>query len=161
MDHLTARPILDMCCGSKMFYHDRNDPRVVFCDVRSESVELCEGRVLTVAPDVVADFRALPFPDARFSLVVFDPPHLLRAGPNSWMRHKYGVLTPDTWPQDIAAGFREAFRVLKPGGSLLFKWNETHIHKSKILALAGRAPLLSQRVGKSDKTHWIVFFKDV
>lgn len=33
----------------------------------------------TVGPDVVGDFRALPFPDASFDVLVFDPPHLPQA----------------------------------------------------------------------------------
>lgn len=29
------KPILDACCGGKMFYFDKNDPRVLFQDIRS------------------------------------------------------------------------------------------------------------------------------
>ena len=28
------KPILDVACGGKMFYFDKNDPRVLFCDKR-------------------------------------------------------------------------------------------------------------------------------
>ena len=30
------KPILDACCGGKMFYFDKNDPRVLFQDIRKE-----------------------------------------------------------------------------------------------------------------------------
>nr|DAF68779.1 MAG TPA: putative AdoMet-dependent methyltransferase [Caudoviricetes sp.] len=30
------KPILDMCCGSRMFWFDRQDNRVVFSDIRLE-----------------------------------------------------------------------------------------------------------------------------
>ncbi|GAB1358556.1 hypothetical protein MASR1M31_03340 [Porphyromonadaceae bacterium] len=68
------KKILDACCGSKMFWFDKQNPLVVFSDIRKETMTLCDGRTLEVNPDVVADFRDLPFPDESFKLVVFDPP---------------------------------------------------------------------------------------
>lgn len=41
---------------------------------------LCDGRKLDVEPDVVGDFRDIPFEDNTFNMVVFDPPHLLKGG---------------------------------------------------------------------------------
>ena len=29
--------MLDMCCGSKMFYFDKNNPNVEYCDIREET----------------------------------------------------------------------------------------------------------------------------
>ena len=84
MKSLAGKSILDMCCGSRMFWFDRADSRALFCDIRSESHILCDGRSLEVKPDIVADFRELPFDDEQFSLVVFDTPHLERAGVNGW-----------------------------------------------------------------------------
>ena len=52
-------------------------------------------------PDVVGDFRDMPFEDETFRLVVFDPPHLLHAGDDSWLAKKYGVLNESTWREDI------------------------------------------------------------
>ena len=75
-----TRPILDPCCGSRMFYFDKEDPRVLFCDNREVEETLCDGRTLKVRPDLVADFRDLPFGDKSFDLVIFDPPHLRKAG---------------------------------------------------------------------------------
>lgn len=70
--------VLDACCGSRMFWFDKEDPRALFMDNRTVDNELlCDNRRLTVKPDVVADFTAIPFEDESFSLVVFDPPHLL------------------------------------------------------------------------------------
>lgn len=151
--------ILDMCCGSRMFWMDKQDSRAVFTDRREEQHTLCDGRTLQISPDIIADFRALPFPDSTFAQVVFDPPHLERAGENSWMRKKYGALDKSTWPEDIRAGFAEAFRVLRPHGTLVFKWNETQIPVSKVIALTDHKPTIWQRTGKGDKTHWILFLK--
>ena len=143
-----------------MFWFDRADPRVMFIDIRSEEHVLCDGRDLKVKPDIIADFRKLPFHAESFSMVVFDPPHLVRAGENRWMRKKYGVLNKDSWREDISAGFREAFRVLKPGGTLIFKWNETQIRTSEILALTDQKPAFGHPSGKKGGTHWICFIKD-
>lgn len=29
------KPILDVCCGGKMFYFNKSDSRVLFCDKRN------------------------------------------------------------------------------------------------------------------------------
>ncbi|EMK7005606.1 class I SAM-dependent methyltransferase [Salmonella enterica] len=152
-------PILDMCCGSKMFWFDKSDPRATFCDIRNEQHVLCDGRQLVISPDIIADFRDLPFDDCSFQVVVFDPPHLERVGPNGWQGKKYGRLNRETWRDDLRAGFDEAFRVLRPHGVLIFKWNETQIPVSQILALTDVKPIIGQRTGKNDKTHWIIFVK--
>ena len=105
------------------------------------------------------DFRALPHADGQFKLVVFDPPHLKRAGEKSWMRAKYGVLHPETWEKDLRQGFSECFRVLATDGVLIFKWNETQIKVAQILRLTEQKPLFGHPSGKKGGTHWISFMK--
>ncbi|HHW80406.1 MAG TPA: SAM-dependent methyltransferase, partial [Bacteroidales bacterium] len=106
-----------------MFWFDKENENVVFMDNRELEDTLCDGRKLSIKPDVIADFRDIPYSDNTFKLVVFDPPHLIRAGKNSWLAKKYGVLG-ETWPQDIKQGFDECMRVLDMYGVLVFKWNE-------------------------------------
>ena len=151
--------VLDPCCGSRMMWFDKDDPRATFGDIRTETRDLCDGRVLTVDPDVVMDFRDMPFPDDTFHLVVFDPPHLERLGKDSWTAAKYGQLLPG-WRDDLRLGFAECFRVLKPGGTLIFKWNEDQIPVSEVLALTPEKPLFGHKSGRLSKTHWIAFIKD-
>lgn len=160
------KTVLDPCCGSRMMWFDRTDSRVEFGDIRAETIEVTdrshgkEGtRTLTVAPDSIMDFRALPHTDGLFKLVVFDPPHLERAGPQSWLRAKYGALDAATWRDDLRAGFAECFRVLEPAGILIFKWNETQIPVREILALTNEKPLFGHQSGKRSGTHWICFMK--
>ena len=38
------KPILDVACGGKMFYFDKKDARVLFCDKRKIKTRLCDGR---------------------------------------------------------------------------------------------------------------------
>lgn len=82
---MSTVPVLDPCCGSRMFWFDKNDQRCLFGDIREESHILCDGRALEIKPDMQIDFRNLPFPDNTFKLVVFDPPHLEWAGESSWI----------------------------------------------------------------------------
>jgi len=150
------KAILDACCGSRMFWFDRRHPDVVFMDRREETHTLCDGRTLEIKPDVVGDFRAMPFSDGAFRLVVFDPPHLIHAGESSWLGKKYGKLDRKTWRDDLKAGFRECFRVLEPGGVLVFKWCEDQVSTAEVLKLASHEPLFGHRRGK---TVWLVFMK--
>lgn len=148
--------VLDACCGSRMFWFDKKNKDVVYMDKRVEYEELSTGHMINVNPDVVADFRDMPFEDNSFYHVVFDPPHLLRAGPKSWLGKKYGKLDVATWPQDLKQGFDECMRVLKLNGTLVFKWNEDQIKLKEILDIFEVEPLYGN---KRAKTHWIVFLK--
>lgn len=97
-----------------MFWFNRQNQEAIFCDKRRESHELNDRsssggkRTLTINPDLQVDFTALPFPDNSFSLVVFDPPHLIRNGHKSWLAKKYGKLRND-WRDEIEKGFSEGF----------------------------------------------------
>jgi SAM-dependent methyltransferase len=153
------KPVLDVCCGSRMFYFNKLDERVLFCDKRKENHILCDGRVLNINPDVQVDFTALPFDDETFYQVCFDPPHLIKVGHNSWLAKKYGQLNKSTWQDDLRKGFSECFRVLKTNGTLIFKWNETDIPVKEILALTEYEPLFGHISGKRSNTHWMSFIK--
>lgn len=158
--------VLDPCCGSRMMWFDRENPAVIFGDCRKETITVpdrshgrADGtRVIHVCPDMLWDFRALPFLDSSFRLVVFDPPHLVRAGAKSWLAAKYGKLGHD-WHEDLRLGFSECFRVLEPKGVLIFKWNETQIKLREVLSLTPHQPLFGNTSGKKAGTHWIVFMK--
>lgn len=149
--------VLDPCCGSKMFWFDKNNENTLFADQRSESHILCDGRLLNINPDVLIDFRQMPFDSETFYHVVFDPPHLINLGKSSWMAKKYGVLN-ETWKQDIKQGFDECFRVLKPFGTLIFKWSEDQIKVSEILKIIDQKPLYGNKRNGSN-TIWLAFFK--
>ena len=152
------KKILDACCGSRMFWFDKTNPDVLLADIREEKHTLCDGRYLEIKPDVIADFRNMPFEDSSFKMVVFDPPHLNKLGQDSWMAKKYGVLLP-SWELDIKAGFEECMRVLEPYGTLIFKWNENQITVSQILNAIGQEPLFGHKSGKRANTHWMAFMK--
>lgn len=127
--------------------------------IRELDTTLCDGRKLSVHPDTIADFTNLPFEDNTFYHVVFDPPHMKTLGENSWMAKKYGRLD-ENWEHTLHDGFAECMRVLKPNGTLIFKWNEQDIPVSKIIKVIGYTPLYGHKSGKLQKTHWLAFMKD-
>lgn len=149
------KKILDACCGSRMFWFDRENQDVLFADNRELETTLSDGRALLVKPDIKMDFREMPFPDNTFKIVVFDPPHLKQAGSESWLAKKYGVL-PKEWKPYLKAGFLECMRVLEPDGILVFKWNEEQIKLNDVLKEFEKEPLLGDQRGK---TRWILFMK--
>lgn len=55
------KKILDACCGSRMFWFDRDNPDVIFADNREVETTLCDGRSLLIKPDVKMDFRNMSF----------------------------------------------------------------------------------------------------
>lgn len=143
--------VLDACCGSRMFYFDKQNPDVIYADNREIETTLCDGRALLIKPDVHMDFRYMPYKDNTFKVVVFDPPHLIHAGTGSWLAKKYGVLPPD-WAGYLKQGFEECMRVLELDGLLVFKWNEDQIPLSKVFQNLG---------GMIDAIWWNIVDSDV
>lgn len=162
MDQLSL-PVLDVCCGTRAFWFDRQDPRALFVDKRHETVAVDVGTpgtigrsAIVVAPDIQADFAALPFADESFQLVVFDPPHVQRREARGAVTRRYGCLNGD-WREMLRKGFEECFRVLKPSGVLVFKWGESQFKVADIMKLAPVKPLFGHHTSKT--THWAVFMK--
>jgi len=150
-----------------MMWFDSKDRRALFIDKRAE-LHLIEPtakrkgrrpRKIEIAPDIVASFTDMPFPDDSFGVVVFDPPHMTGAragGPRGQFRKMYAAL-PNDWREVLRQGFAECFRVPKPGAVLIFKWAESSIPLSDVLELTGERPLFGHRT--SVHTHWCVFMK--
>lgn len=151
--------VLDVCCGGKLMYFDKQNPDVEFCDIREvEKFPYYKNYQFEVKPDTVCDFQALPFDDETYDVVVFDPPHLECAGPKSIMALKYGRLQGD-WKTELKNGFQECFRVLKPDGVPVFKWSSVQIPLREILPLAPYEPVFGNKGGRSYNTHWLLFMK--
>ena len=161
---ITGKKILDVTCGSRSIWFNKNHPAALFCDKRVEDFELAFGKAgtsvhqLHVHPDVVCDFTDLPFPDNSFRLVVWDPPHLVGAKETAWIVKKYGKLDA-TWPQMLHDGYQECMRVLKPDGVLVFKWSEYDIPADKVWKAIGQKPLFGHHSGIKSKTFWGCFMK--
>lgn len=160
-----SKPILDATCGYRTMWFDKDCPHTLFMDCREEhdtaiwkSTKNDSVRTLSVEPDVIADFTDMPFEDNTFNLVVFDPPHLLHISDSAWMKKKYGKLPAD-WKPVIHDGFWECMRVLRPYGTLIFKWSEIDIATREVINAIGTEPLFGHRSGKKMGTHWLCFMK--
>lgn len=125
--------ILDATAGNRMMWPNKNPPNTVFMDKR--------GPELNIPPDVIAVWKYTPFRDGVFSVILFDPPFIVRiGGPDSKMRlhQHFGA-----WGSkhqaviSIAAAVKEFLR-LAP--RLCFKWGNTRDGPT----LWGLLPLFSE-----------------
>lgn len=150
--------ILDPTCSAKSIWFDKENPHVIYCDKRSGQVQYKEmdDRDWIITPDVQCDFTELPFASGIFDMVVFDPPHLMNVGPR--LAAKYGKLFAN-WRDELRSGFDENWRVLKPNGTLIFKWAVNDIPLREVLALAPSQPLFGHTTGSKSQTRWICFIK--
>jgi len=163
---LVLPPVLDACCSTRMMWFDKQDARALYIDKREGTRVIDVGtpgtkgrKPKTVAPDVLADFRQMPFPNESFDHVVFDPPHFYKgAGKTGRIAFDFGLLE-ETWRDDLRQGFAECFRVLRDRGTLIFKWCEVEIPLREVLALTPEKPLYGHRSGKKAMTHWVTFIK--
>ena len=148
-----------------MMWFDKQDDRCLFADRRRETMNIDHHpsqknrNPKVVNPDQIHDFRDMPYKDESFHHIVFDPPHVRGISMKSVTGFSYGSLNKDTWRDDIRTGLSECFRVLKPNGTLIFKWNEVDIPLREVLALTTEKPLYGHRSGKAAKTHWVAFIK--
>lgn len=159
--------ILDATCSGRMMWFQKNHPSALYIDKRTlKKGSIKSSPNFEIKPDVIADFRNLPFKDGSFKLVVFDPPHLKSLDNNSWIGVKYGTLDPDTWESDIQTGFLECWRVLQEFGVLVFKWSKSHDNRKKrdieisdLLKLLPVKPLFGHPSGSKLNTIWMTFMK--
>ena len=162
MGAVMEKKILDVTCGARSIWFNKQHPLAIYFDRRDEEHEKDfhnNTQTISVHPDVVGDFKDLPFDDNVFSLVVFDPPH--RYGlKESWIMKKYGTYdSKEELLDNIAKGFAECMRVLKPDGVLVFKWAEIQIPTTEIIKAIGHQPLFGHHSGKKSNTNWLCFMK--
>lgn len=141
-------------------WFDKHNPLVLYIDneIREKGC-LPQRKNFSVEPDLILDFRDLPFSDKTFKHIVWDPPHMKRLTEKSIMRKKFGRLET-TWKEDLAKGFNELWRVLDDNGTLIFKWCEVEISTKEVLECFPIRPLYGHPTAKSGKTKWMAFFKE-
>lgn len=114
--------VLDATWGKGNFWTrtDTGRFRLVGSDLASEHAQ------------ILADFRALPFADASFDVVVLDPPYIHAPGEREFIEQRYrnrettaALGTHEAVMRLYAAGMAEAMRVLRPGGTCWVKCQDT------------------------------------
>jgi SAM-dependent methyltransferase len=159
--------VLDACAGGRMMYHpdSKDADSVVYADRRCVS-ELDHQPDWECIPDVLADYRHLPFRDSTFGLIAFDPPHRITDDGMSRLSgvvtRKYGALRAETWQADLADAFAELWRVLQPGGTLTLKWADVSKDHDTVLSLFNQTPLYGVTTAKDRAlVKWWVFHREV
>ena len=160
--------ILDATAGMRGIWYQKDNPFTIFLDKRrgkeytvTENSNFQNNRIIRVFPDIQAMWQYLPFVDAVFDMIVFDPPHLFKDQGKklSLISKRYGVFYNQSWRQELDEGITELFRVLKSSGIFILKWNEANKPVDEVLKLFPYPPLFGSRVGQKNKTHWICFLK--
>lgn len=170
--------ILDATAGFRIMWFNKDHPNAVYLDERTDE-EIYQGYCASLrvrnrpalkvrrpkTKTVLSDFKHIPYSDNSFTLVVFDPPYHIKLSNSSWVNMRWGKLKPETWQSDLKQGFDECWRVLKPTGILIFKWNDKDIGSKQILKVLDRAPLFGHRFknntvkGTKRSTFWFCFMK--
>jgi len=156
--------ILDATAGSRSIWYQKKHPLVVFMDQRIEEYQDPRKNryfVHRVRPMIKGQWENLPFKNEIFDMVIFDPPHLIkdRGKKRIHLEMKYGTLYSDNWKQVIKKATVELFRVLKPNGFFIFKWNEVDKKVDDLLKLFPYQPMFGTITGQKNNTHWITFIK--
>lgn len=140
--------ILDLSAGNRAIWFNKSHPDCLYIDKRK-----------SVRPDLIADTRALPKLPHRYSLLVFDPPHM-NCGRKSNMSKVYGYHTTRTILDTIAKTGSQAYQVSKPNALMAFKWNDHDIPLSRALnlMLPFWEPLFGHltKDGPGSKTYWVM-----
>lgn len=154
--------ILDATCGFKGIWFQKNHPYVTFMDKRNGKqyyvTKSGKKKMTEVNPDIVSEWKDAPFEDESFDMIVFDPPHIIQ-NVSSNMTVDYGCLNPKSWRNELQEGFEKLFRLLKPDGVFILKWDECNKPIDEILKLCPYKPMFGTRTGLNNKNIWIVFIK--
>lgn len=151
--------ILDACCGGRQWWFDKDNENTIYMDIRQlEPGSISLQPNFKIKPDVIGDYRNMPFENNSFHLVAWDIPHILK--PNSGLiSMKYGWLS-ENWKEDTLKGFTEIMRVLKPKGVLVFKYADINIKVSEMINIFPEKPLFGTRTKKGvNNTYFIVYMK--
>jgi SAM-dependent methyltransferase len=155
--------IIDVCCGGKMWWFNKSRRGVLMMDNRKVEPGTVKGENWSVEPDLVADFTKIPFENESFYKVVCDPPHKIK-NDSGIITQKYGFLG-ENWQEKLTLMFEECWRILKPGGTFIFKWADTSIPPRKVLECFDkweeRLDVSTHTKKGVNNTYFFSFFKEV
>jgi hypothetical protein len=151
--------ILDVCCGGRMMWFDKDNKNTIYCDIREVekgTIQYCPN--WECKPDIIADYRDLPFDNNSFNLIVWDIPHIIKSS-TGIISKKYGSLG-ENWKEDTKKAFNSIWSKLANKGVLIFKYNDIDIPVTDMLKLFPVKALFGTRTKKAvNSTYFIVFMK--
>lgn len=155
--------IIDVCCGGKMWWYNKNRKGVLMMDKRKVKSGSIPGENWKCEPNIIGDYTNIPFPDNSFYKVVCDPPHKIKFD-SGIITQKYGFLGKE-WKTNLKLMFDECWRILKPGGTLIIKWADVDIPPRKILQCfhkwEERIDVSTHTKKGVNNTYFFSFYKDV
>jgi len=151
--------ILDACCGGRQIWFNKKDKETIYMDIRQEKKGVIKLQPnWSVEPDIVADYRNMPFKDKSFKLIVWDIPHMI-GKTGGIIQKKYGYLDV-TYKEDLKNGFNEIWRILDDYGVLEFKYADINVPVKEMLSLFPEKPLFGTVTKKGvNNTFWFCFMK--
>lgn len=156
---ITEKEVLDACVGGRHWWFDKNDNDIFSIDIRQVkpgSIKIQPN--WSCQPDLIASYSNMPFENNQFGLVVWDIPHKLKFD-SGLITQKYGYLGNE-WEKTTRNGFLEIWRVLKLGGTLIFKYADLDIKVSTMLNLFPVKPKVGTITKKGvNNTYFFVFYK--
>jgi len=171
--------ILDATAGNRTMWKRKQSDNIIYIDIQ---------RQLEVRPTIFCSNEQLPFPDATFDTIFFDPPHgsgyegSLFSFPmqtaefvDKWKMRRtptyYGIEMYKSTKEllrHVCDAQRELFRVLKDDGLLWFKWNELEVKLDRVLTWMTEWQELMRvevkggsHLGAEHKTYWVCLEKRV
>jgi len=153
--------ILDACCGGRQFWFDKTQKNTIFMDIREVEKGTIEMQPnWCIKPNIIGDYRDMPFRDKSFKLIVWDIPHMLGKKISGIIQTKYGYLDRDNYEEDLKKGFKEIWRILDDYGVLEFKYADVNVPIKQILELFPVKPLFGTPTKKGvNNTFWFCFMK--
>ena len=168
--------VLDATAANRHLWDEKFYEMVLYMDIEP---------ALQIPPDLLGDNTQTGFPDKRFKIEFYDPPHSWGATSGIYTlknheeskaywkkydRPAYVRKTPGYYGLDkyktkqdllnhVGRAQKELHRILEDGGLLIFKWCEVEVPLREVLKLTPEKPLFGHKVGKLMRTHWIAFLK--
>ena len=85
--------ILDVCCGSLMFWYDKQESHTTYMDIRRSlytTFDRGNVREIEINPDIQADWKHIPFEDETFDLDNIKVTNAAKEYSNGKLYIKYG-----------------------------------------------------------------------
>jgi len=151
--------MLDATAGNRMMWKHKNPPDTIFLDKEVR---------LRIPPDIFAVWENLPFRNDVFNCVIFDPPHSVKRGVNSYFNEDpkggrwYGAFRNKM--HFLTSMVKASSEFLRVSKRLCFKWYEGDLSLWNVLPLFSgwkkifESYTTGRGIGRK-RTYWVTFIR--